>query len=182
MENKPKKSFRERLPKILGIGVFVLVFIIFFVMEIIPDFSEELFGEKGPPQIFSPISPLIARWGIILAIIGLVVLPVLIYLGFRYTMRLFDSRWYQAIGGGLFIILIIGYFFIMVYLFRCSYVLEDYYKIGGLSTWVQMGTIYFLTILGFVAYPLARLFRKIYRKIKGFSDSKKGDREEMDGD
>jgi hypothetical protein len=35
------------VPKILSIGVFVLVFLIFFAMEAIPDFSEEFSITQG---------------------------------------------------------------------------------------------------------------------------------------
>ncbi|MBA7621418.1 hypothetical protein ES703_28780 [subsurface metagenome] len=63
---------KGRLPKILGKAVLVVLFILILAVNIIPEFSEELFGKKGPPEIFKTPTPTMAKWGFFLGILGII--------------------------------------------------------------------------------------------------------------
>jgi len=46
MCKREKPGLKGRLPKILGKAVLVVLFILILAVNIIPEFSEELFGKK----------------------------------------------------------------------------------------------------------------------------------------
>jgi magnesium-transporting ATPase (P-type) len=164
MCEKPPKSLKERFPKILGTAAFVLIFLFILGVNIIPEFSEELFGNKGLPQIFKIPTPEIARWGFILGVLGIIALIVLLPIVVIVTLPLFDEKWYDLILGLLFLLVIVAFFLQMNFIYRCADVLSGYYHINNLSYFVYFGAFLFFTLAGALVGPVLGLIKIIKKK------------------
>jgi len=164
MTEKSPKSFKERFPKLLGTTAFVLIFLFILGVNIIPEFSEELFGEKGLPQIFNILTPEMARWGFFLGVLGIVALIVLLPIVVIVTLPLFDKKWYDFILGLLFLLVIVAFFLQMNFIYRCADILSSYYHINDLSYFVYFGAFLFFTLVGALVGPVLGLIKIIKKK------------------
>ena len=166
MCKREKPGLKGRLPKILGKAVLVVLFILILAVNIIPEFSEELFGKKGPPEIFKTPTPTVAKWGFFLGILGIIALIVVLPLTVILTLPLFDKKWYELVLGLIFVVVMVGFFFDIRYTFICVHVLGEHYRISNLSYWVYMGVFFLFTLVGVLVGPVVGLIGRLKKKFR----------------